>query len=54
VFVTLRAGDPAAAAGKPETATEQETSEIIGSDEIVSDIAADVESLFGMKPEITG
>ena len=54
VFVTLKAGDPEAAAGKPETATEQETSEIIGGDELVSDIAADVESLFGMKPEITG
>jgi hypothetical protein len=54
VFVTLKAGDPEAAAGKPETATEPETAEIIGGDELVSDIAADVESLFGMKPEITG
>ena len=53
VFVTLKAGDPEAA-GRPETASEQETAEIIGGDEIVSDIAADVESLFGIKPEITG
>jgi DNA polymerase III subunit gamma/tau len=54
VFVTLKAGDPEAAGGKAEAVSEQETSKIIDEDAIVSDIAADVESLFGMKPEITG
>ena len=54
VFVTLKAGDPEAADGKAETVSEQETAKIIDDDAIVSDIAADVESLFGMKPEITG
>ena len=54
VFVTLKAGDPEAAGGKAEAVSEQETAKIIDDDAIVSDIAADVESLFGMKPEITG
>jgi hypothetical protein len=54
VFVTLKAGDPEAAGGKTEAVSEQETAKIIDDDAIVSDIAADVESLFGMKPEITG
>lgn len=54
VFVTLKAGDPEAAGGKADAVSEQETSKIIDDDAIVSDIAADVESLFGMKPEITG
>lgn len=54
VFVTLKAGDPGAAGGKTEAVSEQETAKIIDDDAIVSDIAADVESLFGMKPEITG
>ena len=54
VFVTLKAGDPESAGRKAEAVSEQETAKIIDDDAIVSDIAADVESLFGMKPEITG
>ena len=58
VMVTLRSGDPAersnnagmsAAAGM----TEQEAGRIIDDDVNVNDVAADVESLFGIKPEIT-
>ena len=54
IFVTLKAGDPDDAKGGITTAAEQETSKIINDDVNVNDIAADVESLFGIKPEITG
>ncbi|MBR2540910.1 MAG: DNA polymerase III subunit gamma/tau [Mogibacterium sp.] len=53
-FVTLRSGDPDEEAGKPRPASEQETARIIDDDINVSDIASDVENLFGIKPEITG
>ena len=56
IFISLRAGDPDE--GKSTTriseAAELETDKIIDEDTNVSDIAADVESLFGIKPEITG
>ena len=54
IFVTLKAGDPDEAKGGIDTAAEQETAKILDEDVNVSDIAADVESLFGIKPEITG
>jgi hypothetical protein len=54
IFVTLKSGDPDDAKGGISTAAEQETSKIINDDVNVNDIAADVESLFGIKPEITG
>jgi hypothetical protein len=53
IFVSLKAGDPAEPA-RAEAVSEQETAKIIEDDKNVSDLAADVESLFGMKPEITG
>ena len=53
VFVTLKSGDPEAA-DRGDAVSETETSKIIDEDANVSDIAADVESLFGIKPEITG
>ena len=56
IFVSLRAGDPGSdrqTASISETA-EQETAKIIEADTNISDIASDVESLFGIKPEITG
>ena len=53
IFVSLKAGDPAEPA-RAEAVSEQETARIIEDDKNVSDLAADVESLFGMKPEITG
>ena len=53
IYVTLRAGDPAESA-RTAAVPEQETAKIIEDDVNVNDIAADVESLFGMKPEITG
>lgn len=54
VYVTLRPGDPDEGSGKQEAMSEQETARIIEDDISVSDVAADVESLFGVKPEITG
>ena len=56
VFVTLRAGDPAEAraAVKTDTAAEEETSRIIDNDVNVSEVADDIETLFGIRPEITG
>lgn len=54
IYVTLKAGDPEAAAGKSAVMSEQETSKILDDDVNVSDIASDVENLFGIKPEITG
>ena len=56
VFVTLRAGDPAEAraAVKTDTAAEEETSRIIDNDVNVSEVADDIETLFGSRPEITG
>lgn len=54
VYVTLRAGDPDEGSGKQEVMSEQETAKIIEDDISVNDVAADVESLFGVRPEITG
>jgi hypothetical protein len=54
IFVTLKAGDPDEAKGGIAADAEQETAKILDEDVNVSDIAADVENLFGIKPEITG
>ena len=56
IFVSLRAGDPGSdrQAASISEAAEQETDKIIDADTNISDIASDVESLFGIKPEITG
>ncbi len=54
VFVTLKAGDPDERTGAANAVSEQETAKIIEDDISVNDVAADVESLFGVKPEITG
>ena len=51
VFVTLRAGDPDAAVGE-QAASEQETSRIIDEDARLNEAAADIEGLFGIRPEI--
>ncbi|MBQ6388116.1 MAG: DNA polymerase III subunit gamma/tau [Mogibacterium sp.] len=53
VFVTLRSGDPDAGPGGETAMTEQETSRIIEEDVSISDVAADVENLFGIRPEIS-
>ena len=49
VFVTLRSGDPDEESGR---ATEQETARIIDEDVNIGDVAEDINSLFGIKPEI--
>lgn len=52
VFVTLRNGDPDEVKDGKSASSEQETSKIIDEDINVNDIAADIENLFGIKPEI--
>ena len=54
LFVTLRAGDPEEDTERTSAVSEQEASRILDDDANVSDLAADVENLFGIKPEITG
>lgn len=54
VFVSLRAGDPDAGTSRDPAMSEQEATRMIDADAGISDIAADVENLFGIKPEITG
>ena len=54
VFVTLKAGDPDEEPGRAETVSEQETTQILEEDVSINDVAADIEGLFGIKPEITG
>ena len=54
IFVTLKAGDPEDTGRRDAAASEQETARILDDDAKVSDLASDVESLFGIKPEITG
>ena len=54
VFVTLRAGEPESDPSGTEASSEQETARILGDDANISDVASDIESLFGIKPEITG
>ena len=54
VFVTLRAGDPEAGSTGNAATSEQETAKILGDDANINDVASDIESLFGIKPEITG
>ena len=54
VFISLRAGDPDAGTSRDPAMSEQEASRMIDADAGINDIAADVENLFGIKPEITG
>ena len=54
IFVTLRAGEPESDPSGTEASSEQETARILGDDANISDVASDIESLFGIKPEITG
>lgn len=56
VFVTLRAGDPSEtrAAARTDAASEEETAKIIEGDVNISEVAEDIENLFGIRPEITG
>ena len=54
VFVTLRAGEPESDASGTKGSPEQETARILGDDANINDVASDIESLFGIKPEITG
>jgi hypothetical protein len=56
VFITLRAGDPEEdrAASRQDEAVMEETSRIIDNDSKITEVADDIESLFGIRPEITG
>lgn len=54
VFVTLRSGDPDDYGDSSDASADPETSNIIEEDISIADVAADVESLFGIRPEVTG
>ncbi len=56
VFVTLREGEPEQArrAAAVTEAQQEETSRIIDEDINVNDVVSDIQSLFGIKPEVTG
>jgi DNA polymerase III subunit gamma/tau len=55
VFITLRAGDPEEdRAVSRQEAVMEETSRIIDNDSKITEVADDIESLFGIRPEITG
>lgn len=51
-FVTLRGGEPDEPRRASAPGAEDETSRIIDEDINVSDVAADIENLFGIKPEL--